>query len=134
MQAVSIYITTDQKKLDGGGNYRYDIVLEDTGQSLGEIVQTKGSRYGSTLETIVAALKRINKPVDLDIYMGEAMISTHFYTYLEKWKASGFEESSSAGEWREIAAATEKHRVKMIFAPQHSMTLWQRNEISKKEE
>lgn len=111
MQAVSIYITTDQKKMNGGGSYRYDIVLEDTGQSIGDIVKTQGSRYGSTLETIVEALRRITKPVDLDIYMGEAMISTHFYTYLEKWKASGFEkdegELASAWEWREIAAATK---------------------------
>ncbi|MBQ7925923.1 MAG: hypothetical protein IJ335_06465 [Lachnospiraceae bacterium] len=144
MRTVEIYIDTGIKgPKPRDGLYMYIIATQtnrgsaDAGNS--EYLENT-TEHKATLMALEAALKRLNQPCQLEIYMEDSYVAAVLQNgWAEGWKNNGWRNAKNelvedAEKWRSIQSLLNGHEVQVHVKKHHSYREWMARTIREKEE
>lgn len=144
MHVVNIYIDTNIRgPRHRPGKYLY-IIAMDTNvgvADVGNVVSVNDTTENqATLLGLEAALKRINKPCHLVLYLECKYVSTSLREgWIEKWKQQDWKNArgkpvSDEKIWRNIEYLLMKHEFEVRLQEPHTYRDWMRRTLSEKED
>lgn len=135
---VNLYIMTDITSLKPkDGKYIY--ILECP-TAKGPATLTKAgtlenkSSNSADITVLEAALGRLNKASELEIYTENQYTSASLQYWMKNWKANGFKDSKGDDikhqeEWMRISALLEKHTYNVHLKELYEYKTWMQNQL-----
>lgn len=144
MDKVNIYTLTgftNPKKRKGSCSYVLELVREGREPvTLNDTYhENDATDKQAELGCIIRAMKRLNKPCELTIFMDSPYVAACFAQgYVENWKHNGWTRKqgkplSNREEWEELYSLLSKHLYEFITGAHHSYREWMINEVMKDE-
>lgn len=137
MMATDVYVETSiNAPQEKRRNWGY--VLEAPGgRTVYQLGETTGTMHGITLQVLIKALRRYQKPSRITIHAADEWVLQMLLRQLSAWKQNGF--TNAKGEpikyredWEQLANLIKIHTI-TIVPGRHTYSAWLQSEMEKME-
>ena len=137
---VNIYVyhtIKTPKASEGAYTYILETEINEKTATLSKSARFKGPKNHADLEVILEALKRMNKPSEIEI-IGTSNYISNGVSSIPKWEQNNWKTSkgtevANKEEWQQFNEYMKVHTVTVNTSNEHSYSHWMKGEAEKKE-